>query len=146
VPFIDFWSDNGYKKQYSENFWDNFYKIPILYERATPINGALETIEYLSKKYNICYITSRPKEIEFVTRYWMRSYKFPNYESLYFSENKTIEIRKYKCLYFIEDQWIQNKVDEMNKLTNIILVDRIYNKHITGVPRIYNLRELKELL
>jgi len=144
IPFTKFWED--YKKYYSKIFWDNFFKLPFLYERAVPTKEILDTVNYLSNKYNIVYITSRPKDVKFVTKWWLKNYKFPNYDNIFFSKDKTIEIRKNKCLYFIEDRGKQEEIDGMNKITNVILVNQVWNKHITGVPRIQELNELKELL
>jgi uncharacterized HAD superfamily protein len=146
VSLVEFWCEDGYKNNYTEKFWENFYKIPILYEKTPPNKDIIDTVNYLSNKYNICYITSRPDEVRFVTGWWLKSYKFPNYDNVFFSNNKTIDIRKNKCIYFIEDQWIQDKIDKMNKITNVVLVDRVYNRHIEGVPRIQRLSELKNLL
>jgi uncharacterized HAD superfamily protein len=106
----------------------------------------MDTVNYLANKYNICYITARPREAKMVTIQWLRRYKFPNNENLYFSEDKTIDLRTNNCTYFIEDHWKQEVIDRLNKVTNVILVDRLYNKHITGVPRIKELKELKTLL
>lgn len=146
ISFNDFWGEDGYKNNYTEKFWENFYQIAILYDRAPPIRGSLDVVKHLADKYNICYITSRPDEVRFVTNYWLKYYKFPNYDNVSFSKNKAVDIRKKKCFYFIEDQWVQEVINEMDKLTNVILVDKIYNRHITGVPRIKNIEELKDLL
>lgn len=144
LSFFEFWED--YTQHYSEIFYDNLFKISTLYDCILPTKNILNTLNYLSKKYNICYITARPKSIESVTRAYLKRYNFPNFSNIEFSNDKSIEIRTNRCLFFIEDCWEQEKIDSYNKVTNIILMDQIYNKHIINVLRIKNLNELKELL
>ena len=142
--FNIFWEN--YRDYYTEKFYDSLFRISILYDKLPPVNGAVDTLNYLASKYKICYITSRPKEVESITRYWLRNYKFPYYDNVEFSKDKSIEIRQHNCKYFIEDHWNQSIVDKLSKITNLILVSRIYNKEIYGVPRIGSVTELNNLL
>lgn len=144
IPFSKFWGN--YKSYYSEKFYNSFFKIPILYDSMLPISGSIETLNYLAGKYNLCYITARPQEVKYVTKKWLKTNKFPYYENVEFSKNKEVEIRSNNCKYFIEDCWVQDKVDSMSKITNLILVNAVYNRDIINVPKIRLISELKLLL
>jgi len=144
VSFNIFWDD--YQSYYSEKFFSNFVKISILYNRLTPITGSVDTLNYLANKYNICYITSRPDDVVNITKYWLKYYNFPNYDNIEFSTDKSIEIRQHNCKYFIEDMWKQETVNKLAKITNLILVSKIHNRNIYGVPRISSVTELNYLL
>jgi uncharacterized HAD superfamily protein len=144
IPFNTFWKNH--KNYYDEKFWENFFRIPILYEKSFPEDGAVDTLYELSKKYNIVYITARPLDVKFVTQYWLKKNKFPNHENLEFSNNKTVEVRQHNCKYFIEDNYEQEKIDALSKITNVLLVNQIYNEHINNVIKINSVNELKYLL
>ena len=145
VSEYNFWSN--YKSFYTENFYAQFFQLPFLYCRSVPSRDVRETLDYIATKYRLCYITSRNEHaLRFVTESWMKKYDLPYRTNLEFSKNKSIEIRMYDCSYFVEDQWVQWKIDKINKITNLILVDAIYNKHIINVPRIRSIKELQTLL
>jgi len=54
----------------------NYLKDPTLYDNIKPISGALETINDLSKKYRIIYVTATPIEASGVKYNWLKKYNF----------------------------------------------------------------------
>lgn len=138
----EFWG-NG-ESIYSEKVWYNLLRIPILYEKAPINDDDLDVLNYLSRSFNLVYITNRPREVEFVTRWWMKENKIPQTSNLYFvTGSKVPLILKNQCEYFIDDRL--SIVKELENYTNPILVRKDWHSKEELVDILY-IRSLKELL
>lgn len=144
--FTTFWREeqNG-GRYFSEVFWENFLKIPILYESTIIPERDLDLLNELANKYNIIYVTHRPPEIESATDAWFRNNKIPYRNNVYFSEDKSIPIIQNQCLYFVDDM-IKNIIT-LEKVTNAILLKKVWHgKDYLNYTYIENLGDLKILL
>lgn len=142
TPFSEFWS--VVDEDYGELFWKNLASIPTIYETAFPLAGTLDTLNRLSKKYNIVYITARPKAVEYVTKRWLETYKFPNYDNIFLTDDKTITVRYHNCKFYVEDR--DKHIEELRNLTNIIVMNRFWNKDYKNLPMIDHITDLEKLL
>lgn len=142
TPASEFWpvADDAY----GDLFWQNISRIPTLYERALPLSGVLDTLNNLSKKYNIVYITARDKVVERVTRQWLRTYKFPNYDNVFLTDDKSITVRYHNCKFYVEDR--DKHIEELRNLTTVIVMNRDWNKSYPDLPTIDDITDLEELL
>lgn len=104
VPFSmeDLWTDFG--SLYSKMEQDYFVGLKHLYETRPPSKELMQLLNDLSTKYNLFYITCRKPELERVTRRFFKNYNFPYQENLYFTRDKTIEIRRFNIRVYVEDQ------------------------------------------
>ncbi len=142
TPASEFWpvADDVYE----DMFWHNLASIPTIYERALPHAGVLDTVNNLSRKYNIVYITKRPLAVERVTRQWLKTYKFPNYDNVFLTDDKSITVRYHNCKFYVEDR--DKHIEELRNLTNVIVMNRDWNKSYSDLPTIDHITELEELL
>jgi len=142
IDYKTFWTEAT--NIYSDNFWNGIERIVTLYGKLPPSDSLLDTLNYLARKYNIIYVTSRPEEVEKSTRHYLERWSFPEYDQVFFYKDKTIPVRKSQCSYFVED-----KVDNILQLenhTNVIIKSQPWNKQLEGFIRIFSIEELKGLL
>ena len=142
MPFREFWE--GGHTQFSEELWSNIAKIPVLYERSFPFPGIVSVLNRLNSKYNIVYITKRPITVRRVTERWLATHKFPNYDNVYLTKDKPSLVRYHNCKFYVEDR--DTHIEELRNLTNIIVMNRYWNKNYPDLPTIDYIDELEELL
>lgn len=144
--FTTFWRNeqtgNG---QYSDFFWNNFLKIPVLYESHPIAEKDLITLNNLAKKFSFIYVTHRPEEVKFVTEYWFKENKIPYSDSIYFSADKSLPIIEHQCLYYTDD--MSKNIKHLEGFTNAILMKKAWHtKEDLELTYISSLQELEELL
>lgn len=142
TPYLEFWPVAD--EAFGDLFWKNLSHIPTIYERAFPLPGVLNTLNSLSSKYNIVYITVRPKAVELVTRRWLKTHKFPNYDNVFLTDDKTLTVRYHNCKFYVEDR--DKHIEELQNLTNVIVMNQIWNKNYPNLFTINYITELEELL
>lgn len=127
----------------NKTFQDNIISLPFAYSTLYPRKSIVEVVIELSKKYEIFYITYRPKSAYLGTLRWLKENKFPNPENLIFSSNKALDVRAYKIDFFVEDR--EENIEKLIGITNVIQKINFYTKNIIdGVYKtIYNIEELK---
>jgi len=149
--FHDFWFEeeraerNGTSK-HNKLFWKNLVAREDLYNSCPPAKGVVETLWKLSKKYNLIYITHRPKSVRFVTEWWLKSYDFPERDMLVMSSlPKHLLVRQYNCTYYVEDrEKILNS--ELRNVCSLFGMRTGTNYTLEGDPRITFIDEIPELL
>jgi hypothetical protein len=124
TPYLQFW--NGSMEDIFPPGTRKFLiGIESLYGSAVPDRGVVETLDLLSKDYNICYITSRPKSMTLVTEEWFDKYKLPCAYNLVVGVPKTIAVRLFNCKYYVEDRI--KYIEELKNITNIIVMRQPWN-------------------
>jgi 5'(3')-deoxyribonucleotidase len=139
--YATFW--NQQVREFGDTFWNSILEYVPFYTQRGPIEDSLETVLELSKRYDTCYITSRPECIRYATKWWLDYYKFPCTDNLIFSREKQTIIRLEGVDIFVDD-----RTEYMEKTKNICgayLVDQDWNKGYID-PRVVRLYNIKELL
>jgi len=144
--YTTFWKEQvAGTGRFSETFWDNFSKIPVLYEVFIMLEENLNILSNLAKSYEIIYVTHRPIDVKFATIEWFKYNKLPYADNIYFVEDKTIPVLRHQCKYFVDDT-IKNIV-ELEKVTNAILMKKPWHTNeYLNYTYIENLKELEILL
>ena len=126
-------------------FKQNIIALPFTYSTLNPHKSVIDTVNLLGKRYEIFYITYRPKESYLGTTRWLRENNFPYYENLIMSDNKAIDIRINKIDFFVEDR--EDIIKEIVGITNVIQKINFYTKNIIdGIYRsIYNITDLTNM-
>lgn len=141
-----------YTELFNSNFFDlqtdtfsqNIIEIEPLYTSHPFEKKNLKTLELLSKKYHIIYITSRPKNVENLTKEYLKKYRLPNYEEIYFSSNKAVEVRAQGCNLFVEDQ--TNNLKSLINIVTTIKMNQPWNLLAPAKYEINTLQDLEKLL
>lgn len=126
-------------------FKNNIISMPFTYSTLNPHKSIIDTVNFLGRKYEIFYITYRPKESYLGTIRWLKENKFPCYENLIMSNNKAIDIRINKIDFFVEDR--EDIIKEIIGITNVIQKINFYTKNIVeGIYKsIYNITDLMDM-
>jgi len=89
--------------KYTKNFIDTLMSYQPCYTNIVPNKKLVKLINTISKNFEIYYITSRWKNLEYVTSKWLEDYDFPQPYNLYMDEYKPDVIRKTFCKYYVDD-------------------------------------------
>lgn len=100
--YYTFWKNAD--SYFSPEWWENTCKIAHLYSTQIPSKSLLSCLSDLSYKYEITYITGRPKDVEYTTINYMRKYNFPMYKNIYFSKKKDAVCNSLGIELMVEDQ------------------------------------------
>ncbi len=99
----------------------------------------------LAETNEIFYITARPQEAHFGTKWWIKTSKIPNPENLIFAKNKLPHIISNEIPIFVED--MTKHALALQNHTEVILIAKPWNTIIQEeFPTIYSVLELPELL
>jgi uncharacterized HAD superfamily protein len=130
----------------SELWQSNIIRTLDIYDKAIPSKELLNRLELLSKHLEIFYITSRPLELQFVTRSYLDRYKFPHSYNLFFSDDKSIPVIENDIDIHVEDRI--KHIDEVLPFCKVLLISQPWNRDYQGdVPRYNNIIEcLDDLL
>jgi hypothetical protein len=146
--FVEFWQDaiDG-RDGRGELYWKNLTETPIYYNILSPSKGVVDTLQTLSKSYDILYITHRPKLVERVTRNWLSTYNFPNPQEVYFTKHpKDVAVREFDCDLYIEDRGDILR-SNLRYVTTLIAKRTYWNwKECEELPYVDEIPELVELL
>lgn len=121
--------------------------INTFYVNGNPYVGLLPMLHRLKERYNIYYITSRPKSSEEETFKYLFSWGFPDFENLLYTKDKPKAIQGLDIIAYVEDR-VELAV-AMHPYTKVFLVDKPYNRaFITpeGMIRIPNTTEVEKYL
>lgn len=143
--YTEFWrEERDNRGRFSNVFWENIIKVPILYELFDMSPSDLDVLNTLSKDFKIIYVTHRPKEVKFTTEMWFKRNELPYKENLYFAGDKSIPILENQCEYFIDDS--VHVIEKLQGITNAILRKRQWHteEHLK-YPYISSLSELLEM-
>lgn len=138
----EFWS--RIHSLYSGLSEENLVKTRHYYGVANIDQRNLDLLNKLDKDNQLFYITSRDKELEFVTNNWMKRNNIPQRENLIFTKDKKIHVLLNNISIFIEDN-IKNAL-ELNPYCKVVIVRSEYNKNIPHnfeiIPGFYALENL----
>ncbi len=144
VPYGRFWTEwiNNSKHRMLADF---LVKAPVFVTTIIMSEPMREMLWGLAKNSELFYITARPKEAHFGTRWWIKTSKIPNPENLFFAQDKLPLIINHEIDYFVEDR-TKNALALQNH-TKVILVAKPWNELIQEeFPTIQSVLELPELL
>lgn len=143
-----FWmrEQDGSDKKYSEKQWKIWTGIETLYSCRIPIPEDLKALHRLQEAYEIVYISQRPQELLFITRQYLKRYKYPNADNVHLiTVPKLVAVRMFECDVYVEDRPLiaESLVDS----TRVILMKQIYNERLWDeFETVSSLPELMELL
>lgn len=115
--------------QKSEMYWSNMIRIEPIYGVFPPTPETIELLNDLSREYELYYITSRPKEVELVTRQYFKRYELPNRERIVFSKNKGAACSSLGIDIAVEDQVHNVKNLIASGVSKIYIVRQPWNEH-----------------
>jgi uncharacterized HAD superfamily protein len=135
-----------------------FYETEII-TRLVPVEGAVETVDALSKGNTLYVITSRPQEIAAMTRNWLNRYYSDKFREILFTGQisrdgfdhkitKADICKRHKIDWLVEDAPI-HAVHVAEAGINVALLEKPWNKDVTinsnKIHRIKSMRELRSL-
>ncbi|RLD16219.1 MAG: hypothetical protein DRI36_06005 [Caldiserica bacterium] len=130
--------------------WEEIFRDNI-WENLPPIDGAVEVVQELQRKYPIYIITARPEIALEGTKKWLENYGI-KYEKLIIAnlDTKVGFMRKenINLTYFIEDRW-EFAVEFAKEGIFVFLLNQPWNikkGDFPGVRRVNNWKEIGEIL
>lgn len=144
-------------KEETQEIYTNFYQTPY-FSKIPFIDGAVDGIKKLSKKYNLIIVSSRQQHLREYTKYLMREKKIYNaIKKIIFTGNLQdpfspyILTKEQVCLEEKIDIAIEDDIDYakgMSKLVKtVLLFDQPWNQANTlsdNIKRVYNWNEILE--
>lgn len=127
--YTTFW--RNYRTILTNEDWGTITEISPLYGCKNPPTGCQDFLSKVADKYEIYYITFRPKSAELTTENYLKRFDFPFRENLIFTPDKANHARLLKLKYFTEDR--QDYIEPLSKVTNVILRARPWNEDIWDV-------------
>jgi len=124
-----FWTDEY--KTWSEGVWKFITEIDIFYSSQQPTSDCVKFLECIKDKFDIYYITSRPRLVKTTTEQYLRKYKFPFQENLIFTDDKVNMARLLRLDYAIDD--LPKHVEGLSKVTKVIMISQPWNKELWGI-------------
>lgn len=107
---------------FEENLW--------VFEKAEPIFGSKDVLNYLANFYKIVYITKRPNIAKEVSVEWLNLHRFPQGE-IYCTQNKVGIARKLDIDFALEDS--PYEIDEYLKAgINVFVKSQPYNTNYSA--------------
>jgi uncharacterized HAD superfamily protein len=138
-----FWSETV--NAYNELWLQNIIRIPFLYEKRSIEPMVLGTLDELARKYEIYYITSRPKDVTYVTERWVRKNKLPYYNNLILTDNKKVAVVELEIDYHVDD--LPKHLFTLRGFTELFMVRQPWNSYLSDeFLTIHNVPELSTYL
>jgi len=123
-------------RSYSELHRENIVGIRSLYEKV-PINPTVKSrLDYLATYNQIFYITSRSKDLKFVTEKWIKRYSLPYPENVVFNGSKLPAVIENNIDVHVDDQL--KYLEELEGYCERILIAHPWNEAGQGILRTYN--------
>jgi len=96
-------------------FIENIMRIPEIYGRRLPNPDIIASVWRIYEEYpvEIIYLTSRPKEVEFTTKQWLKD--FPAPEAVFFTNNKQRFCEENDVNILLDDR-LENLVNHRNTI------------------------------
>ena len=136
-----FWTD--FLPNQSKKKQDYIISIPIVYEMIAPYKCVTDFLDYRSKKVDVYYMTSRPLELERITRKYFKKYNFPFQDNLIMTNDKANACRLYGVTHFLDDH--AHHVESVSKVADAYLMAKIWNKEYQDkLNTVHSLREFRE--
>lgn len=149
----DFFCSGGFMDSSSSNSWSslrikNFLDNPVLYDRPPSGNlFKLNVLHKLAENNILVYITSRPKHLTYLTKFWFFKYKLPYSENVFISNHSKLElVKNCKCDIFVEDR--TEFLDQLLPLDiDLYLINKPWNiDYDNKVIRLNSLDDLVDML
>lgn len=122
--FKELWSVDF--KKFTEEDWEFLINIDILYTSRMPTPDCIKFLDYVKDKFELYYITARPKYVKTTTEQYLRHYNFPSQDNLIFESDKVNTVRRLKIDYFIDD--LPKHLEGLSKVCDVIMIERPYNE------------------
>jgi uncharacterized HAD superfamily protein len=134
-----------------EEFYDS-----LTFEELKPVEGAIDAIEYLSQKYELIIITSRPKNVSEHTIKWLKRHFPEKFKNVHFAYNPYISESEQKTKSDIAseneiDLFIEDNIDLATGVAGngitVYLIDAPWNQSGTlheNITRVYSWKEILE--
>ena len=127
-----------------------FFNSPY-FQQILPLEGSVEAVRYISKKYEIAVITSRPRFVRKNTEEWLGKY-FPAIQKVYFTADFPREKRKKSriCLELRAETMIEDRLDYALDCSKsgikVFLLDYPWNQISNLPPLIRRVKSWQEIL
>lgn len=139
--YHDFWST--YMNSLSKERQDYLVRLPLLCDATIPSQRVMDFLEFASQHSDIYYITSRPVEVEAITRKYMKKYDFPFQDNLFVTNDKATVCRYVGVTHFLDDQ-AKNLVN-IAPIADAYLFAKLWNKEYREEYKVvYSLKEFQE--
>lgn len=109
---------------------DFFEQHPEIFQKASPISGSVEGVNWLNSNFEILYLTARPKTAVQITKTWLNFWGYPLAPMVFtsFPKNTVAKILGIQCA--IDDDPFQ--ISSLQQSMPVLIHDRPYNRHIPG--------------
>jgi hypothetical protein len=144
VDYRTFWLEIVPK--YSSMKAHNLTSLEHLYSNMPPTKELVDYVNYLCKKYDVFYLTSRPDCVKFTTRASMERWGFANLDKLYLvNGGKRDVVLREKPDVFVDDR--DKVIEELCDIVKVVVVAHPWNEKYQNVfPTIRNIMELESVL
>jgi uncharacterized HAD superfamily protein len=137
--YWEFW--NNYRNVMTEEHLEYLIQLDTLYSNILPTKQCKELLNNLASRYEIFYVTARPKTVQTTTESYLKRHKFPFRENLVFSEDKVSVARRYQFSFAIDDH--PKHLKGLSEVTSVVMVLQPWNKEYRDVfPTAVNLLDI----
>ena len=142
LDLANFWK--SFERIYNRIHIDNILNNPLFIESSILDLRVVDMINRISEKNNIYYITSRPKEMDRVTRKWIKRNHLPQIENLYLTYFKELPVSVFKIDLMIEDR--PENARKLNNYTRVLLVSKPWHEDTSDLEKIGDLLDLEKII
>jgi uncharacterized HAD superfamily protein len=144
ISYDEFWTD-WIDRDENKNLANFLVKTPIFVTNLIIPDSIRDTLWTLAEANELFYITARPREVHFGTKWWIKTSRIPNPENLIFAKDKLPHIIEHDIEYFVED--MTKHALALQNHTRIVLVEKPWNTIIQEeFPTIQSVTQLPELM
>lgn len=140
--YSEFWLD--YIQNASQERQDYLMNLPFLYESVVPHKCVTEFLKFAKENAtDIYYITHRPKDMEVVTRRYLKRYNFPYPDNLFMTGDKATTCRYLGVTHFLDDHI--KHVKAVSAVADSYLMAKPWNREFRDdFNTVYSLKEFKD--
>jgi len=145
----EFFGDNGIFESWGSIRKENLLNNPTLYDKP-PVGKLfnLDILHKLAKNNILSYITSRPKNLSFLTKFWFFKYDLPYWNNVFISDHdKSDLVKRVSCDIFVDDRPFF--LDQLLHLDiPLYIINKPWNVTYTNskIKRLNNLYDLLNIL
>lgn len=150
-----FWKDLGFPQEKMQTYFDEFQDRPLFLENMPFLEGAKESINFLSKNNDLFIISSRPKKIwERTHGFFERNFPGNNFKIIFSNEihnlNESFKSKGEICNHFNINFLIEDSPDialeAAEKGINVFLLEKPWNKEYKEHEKITKVKNWEEIL
>lgn len=121
--FNDFWTTEY--KSFSKEDWEYLTNVDIFYSSQFPTEECKVFLSELQKKFEIFYITGRPKSVKTTTEQFLKKHNFPFQENLIFTDDKIVSARRYMLCLCVDDR--PEILTGLQTVADVVMIAQPYN-------------------